>query len=43
MKNLRVTTGPFDLLGPGGYSAGTVGAGRIDRIDSLLEVSMSSN
>jgi hypothetical protein len=38
MKNLRVMTGPFDLLSLSGCSAGNVGVGGIGYIDELLEV-----
>jgi hypothetical protein len=43
MKDLRVMTGPFDLLGLGGYSADELGEGGINHIDLLLEVSMLSD
>ena len=40
MKDLKLMSRPFDLLGFGGYTAGNVGVGGIDYIDELLDVSM---
>lgn len=39
MKYLSLKSGPFDLLGFGGYAARNVGVGGIDYIDELLDVS----